>query len=571
MRCAIRLPLPAGLTMVQFCLVWAFFASTAAAATTVYPDAAHQASKGPTPHGSHLMETSMQKSSSRRMGTHHAKPAKSDEPMLITWLCPAIDRAAAAEVPAVLIYCLGEHGQSRCVQMFEFIRSDDDVGDAYVVLPDNMPEGRSGPRKFHGPLGARKPSCSRVHGKEWPSLPFDSTGHYSGKNTLIKIAMLDHIPQTVRSVVLIDADTHSLPGSGRRFAEQLSLLQDEQFIAVGHTGVRERSGGRLFIPPLYAGINGGVMAFDLHAFRRFAKRYCPTGPWYTCVAQRWRGQKRGGLAYAAVADQTVWMELLTAHPKIHRYFPCGFHAETQVLTGLLNRLILERVPVPVTFCPNNRPAADQERLRKAGECTTLQKWTAPGLSSDDCSAEINSPHRNNGSLVVALTHDAGGQAEYAVPVAKALMHFNGSVAAAIADARAAIADGTASSNGPGHERFQTALAWYKVATGTSGGGGGPHAGSVHAGGLHHLHPGGGLHPGGPQTGHGSGHGGGAHTGSALPHHGSPHPAPKRTGANSSTSRPTPPLHHASAHPRAPKAKLTEPTGFYSAFLRIFGR
>lgn len=113
----------------------------------------------------------------------------------------------------------------------------------------------------------------------------------------------------------------------------------------------------------------------------------------------------------------------------YRYFPCGLHAETQVLHGITNLLAYYHVPMPIVMpCPPGVSHVDNH------DCTIRPKWTAKYEAADDCSAEGGSPTPlgANESLVVAITHGAAGQGHVARVVAAALADTDGDVMAAIA-------------------------------------------------------------------------------------------------------------------------------------------
>lgn len=118
----------------------------------------------------------------------------------------------------------------------------------------------------------RHPGLERVPP---PPLPPAAAAHPTAPHR-----RLNQLPPELGAVILLDADTYSLPGIGARFAEQLALLSGEQVMAVGRSGVRGLDAARrLVVPPLYDGLNGGVMLFDLTKFRAFAARYCPGRQW----------------------------------------------------------------------------------------------------------------------------------------------------------------------------------------------------------------------------------------------------------------------------------------------------
>ena len=207
---------------------------------------------------------------------NHAPSPPKSKGELITWRCPSLDRDASATLPPFLVYSIGNGDGNRLAgQMFSFVNNDSDVGDGYVVTGDDMlpygfvadcaHAGRRA-RRFnltksssraashgakhlfgHGALAGRR--CHPVQTVPWPRLPFASA-HYSAKYTMLKVDLLEQLPVTLKSVVLLDADTLSLPRSGARLAEQLALLRSQdssRFMAVGLSGVREVDQGQLVL------------------------------------------------------------------------------------------------------------------------------------------------------------------------------------------------------------------------------------------------------------------------------------------------------------------------------------
>ena len=369
-------------------------------------------------------------------------PAPPPSPTLVTWHCPSMDPQATASLPAFATYAIGR-GLQHAADMFVFLQNDSDVGDGYVVTDlSDWPPGMDSKRKqfatnktaaapsfFSGALSSRR--CYRALSMPWPDTPFRPE-HYSHKFTILKIDLLNHLPASLNRVVLIDGDTFSMPKSGKSFAEQLDLLQGEEVMAVGLSGVRLLVNGKLTIPPGYRSLNGGVMAFELSKFRKFARSFCAGRPWWACLAETMPRERRTPASpkvlrpAAPLADQSVWEALHNTAPRIFRWFPCGFHSETQVLFGVVNLLAHHNVPMPFSFC-SGRPSESSCYPRGSLPLTLGRN------EGDGCLASTGSatPLPANASLVVAITHGAAGQFYFARAVAAALVPYGGNVTAAI--------------------------------------------------------------------------------------------------------------------------------------------
>ena len=332
-----------------------------------------------------------------RSARRSARPLSSHA-SLATWHCPMVARRRRVDkVPAFLVYAFGEKGERLAKAMFGLVDSESDVGDGYLIRLggaghcnpstsrcrlhgaghscnastggcDQASRGPAGVNRspetspelyFDGPLRVRR--CSKLQTTPWPTFPVSAKKHSARKYTLVKVELLRHLPTSLTSVVLLDADTHSMPGSGALFAEQIRLMRAPQFVA-GSSGIREASwrGGPIMPSKWGQQLNSGVLAFDLVRFRAFEESFCPGRAWWSCLADSaplcsWavqprqaRGKSQRGMCQpspgvirfaAEVADQMVFSDLLAVRPEIFRTFPCGLHAETQVLQGLVNRCV----------------------------------------------------------------------------------------------------------------------------------------------------------------------------------------------------------------------------------------
>ena len=173
---------------------------------------------------------------------------------------------AAANLPALLLYLLGELGPTMAQRMFEFVTHDSDVGDVYVVADATAP-----PPELSGALARRQ--CAYERDLAWAEIaPFAAGSHYSGRWCMQKLELLTHLPSHVRTAVLLDADAFVLPEGMRLLRDQLGMLGPDQFVAAPRTDARvERrlSNGtsRLVVPHRSEGINSGLLAIHLPRMR----------------------------------------------------------------------------------------------------------------------------------------------------------------------------------------------------------------------------------------------------------------------------------------------------------------
>ena len=197
------------------------------------------------------------------------------------WRCAAPPEAAANDLPAILLYLLGELGRTPS-GTFEFVRDDGDVGEIFVVG-----EADAAAPQFRGAVGRR--NCAVVRPLSWEhGIPTSAGGkHYSRQWCMQKLELLTHLPADVDATVLIDADTYMLRDGSRIFRDQLRLLRADQFLAAPRTDARTvakvNGSSRLVIPHKSEGINSGTLALSATRMRAFAASYCPGRPWWRCV------------------------------------------------------------------------------------------------------------------------------------------------------------------------------------------------------------------------------------------------------------------------------------------------
>ena len=388
---------------------------------------------------------------------------------LVTWRCAAME-SISASFPPYLVYSVGKSSTGLMIAtMFRYV-NETDAGDIYVVIEQTA---RSlGPARFEGGLSHRK--CERVQSAHRQKWPFPDGGHYSWPFTMLKIDFLLHIPSSLSSVVLLDADTYVLPGSGQLLADQLGLLSEEQSISVARSGVRDWQGGRMRHVYTFDGPQGGAVLFSIPRFRIFQQQYCGARAWYHCVSERMSGTP-GRPIETPLADQSVWQALQRDKPHIFRYWPCGMHAETQVLQGITNLLVYKRVPLPTELCNEDGHH----------HCITTERWLGNWKTADDCLPEHKaaSPLLPGEPFRVALTHGAAGCGHIARIVGAALQPFRGDVHAAIAHQvgleRQAAQAGVQLPTPPSATRFAVASQWYhKVSHNHTKRTDGPSAGSA---------------------------------------------------------------------------------------------
>ena len=247
------------------------------------------------------------------------------------WRCAAPPEAAANDLPAILLYLLGELGRTPS-GTFEFVRDDGDVGEIFVVG-----EADAAAPQFRGAVGRR--NCAVVRPLSWEhGIPTSAGGkHYSRQWCMQKLELLTHLPADVDATVLIDADTYMLRDGSRIFRDQLRLLRADQFLAAPRTDARTvaRVNGtsRLVIPHKSEGINSGTLALSATRMRAFAASYCPGRPWWRCVFDA------EPLGYNQVGgDQAVWNWLLADHPRVWRQLPCHTHTGIDTLRPAMLRL-----------------------------------------------------------------------------------------------------------------------------------------------------------------------------------------------------------------------------------------
>ena len=270
---------------------------------------------------------------------------------VMLWCCPALNTAHShSTLPALLLYRLGEMGPTMAKHQFEFVAHDEDVGDVYVVA-----DATSYPPALSGPLAAR--SCAVAKELDWADIgPAGVAGpagnHYSGRWCMQKLELLRHLPDSVETAVLLDADGFLLPRGMRVLKAQLAQLGSQQFVAAPRTDARvERrssDGTRsLSVPKRSEGINSGLLAIHIPRMRAFEAQFCPGQPWWRCIL---RDQPKG---YNHVGgDQAVWNALLVDRPQVWRPLPCGTHLSIDALRAAAARFSSDAavalcVPLPL--------------------------------------------------------------------------------------------------------------------------------------------------------------------------------------------------------------------------------
>ena len=259
---------------------------------------------------------------------------------LATWRCPAPSRAD--RLLPVLLYMLGPAGPQLARDVFQLHEHDRHIGDVYMVMDEGAP-GASPP--FMGPVGARV--CVHVLTKPRAAVGYVAgmRGHYSQKYVMQKLDLLESLPRSLDSIVLLDSDLYALPGYDRLLRAQLEQMGPRQFVAAARAEARTyiKVGGRvpsnctnewcLDIPKQSEGINSGCLVLNLPRFRAWNATFCRNGggarPWWACVLEQWRN----GYLFQG-GDNGVWNTLLALHPEVWRSLPCGTHASVGVLRGL---------------------------------------------------------------------------------------------------------------------------------------------------------------------------------------------------------------------------------------------
>jgi hypothetical protein len=232
--------------------------------------------------------------------------------------------------------------------------------------------------------------------------------HYSFTAASVKLDVLQHVPDELSRVFLVDADVHCVADCVAMLETEFNGMLSTQFITAGRSGVRNvntRAADGERVPDtdkgIYGGLQSGVLGLDLGKMRRWERTFCPSKPWWHCVVDSRPPSFKWGFA-----DQLVYGELLKDQPSIWKEMPCGVHTDTQVLMGI----------ALLTDCKNRfgvfKSAQEREEHRT--------KW---GSTADSCLADTHGPTAHAvdmQSLRVAFTHDAGGVKRFALGVARAL-------------------------------------------------------------------------------------------------------------------------------------------------------
>ena len=228
-----------------------------------------------------------------------------------------------------------------------------------------------------------KQRCKLVWTATRRSLPKNykcrgSNCHYSFRPASVKLDILDHLPPTLSSAILLDLDTYCVRDCVSELNQEMERLGGGQFLLAGRSGVRQpiqRLADHVTHPTFprgegakYGGLQSGVLGFNLARqlepnrrlriswsqtgapasagawvctgddaplplisqvkMRLWAAQFCPRAPWWHCVvASRPAGYDWG------FADQLVYQQLLELKPWVWRQLPCGMHADTQVGPG----------------------------------------------------------------------------------------------------------------------------------------------------------------------------------------------------------------------------------------------
>ena len=218
------------------------------------------------------------------------------------------------------------------------------------------------------------------------------------------------MPPELSRIVLVDADTVCVPPCEATLAREFQAMPRTAWAAVGMSGARSRWLGKnltsdvsgilgLSYPP-YDGPQSGVVMIHLDRLRVLDARFCGGGgfPWWHC-ALGWHGSdvNKSTPEYPwPFADQEVFRVLRLRRPNWFHVLPCGMHADTQVLQGLVKRLVrlLPRRSGP---------------LCKGVNVSMLLSASWPD-SDGDCS--VRQAGEQNSSAV-AFTHSAGGMGSWA--------------------------------------------------------------------------------------------------------------------------------------------------------------
>lgn len=211
------------------------------------------------------------------------------------------------------------------------------------------------------------------------------------------------MPPELSRIVLVDADTVCVPPCEATLAREFQAMPRTAWAAMGMSGSRRRenvSGILGLGTPPYDGPQSGVVMIHLDRLRVLDARFCGGGgfPWWHC-ALGWHGSdvNKSTPEYPwPFADQEVFRVLRLRRPTWFHVLPCGMHADTQVLQGLVKRLVrlLPRRSGP---------------LCKGVNVSMLLSASWPD-SDGDCS--VRQAGEQNSSAV-AFTHSAGGMGGWA--------------------------------------------------------------------------------------------------------------------------------------------------------------
>ena len=216
--------------------------------------------------------------------------------------------------------------------MFQCVKRSD-IGSVFVVTHDN-----TSPPQL---LGTH---ASVVLRSAIVRLPFTSS-HYSAPYNLYKLNMLNNLPTHLSAIVLVDSDVIFSPPFVRT---ALQYLRTSNATVVAS---RSSAGGT------FHGVQSGVMAFDLKRLRALSP------PWWSIFPKT--------LALPT-AEQNLWEWEVTQPHSMLRYFPCGFHLETQLLQATLVDLGLNASEFPARVrCKNANRVRPMIAHGAAGMHSTL--------------------------------------------------------------------------------------------------------------------------------------------------------------------------------------------------------